>query len=115
MQALRQTGRTTRLLADAKRLAAEGRAVYVVTATENLRRWMERMAGVDAQALGIRFETPASLKNAGLFFDWHTMSLRNAPPNSVVLVDHSAVETTFAAVLEMLHRYDSQHEEKNNA
>jgi hypothetical protein len=34
------------------------------------------------------------------------MTLRGAHPNCIVLVDHFAIERRYAAVLEMMHRYD---------
>ena len=101
---MRATGRTTRMLADAKSKATEGRAVYVIAANEAERRRMQQALGQDAPSLGIKVETPGSLGN----FDWRSMRLKGAHPNCVVLVDHFAIEQQFAAVLEMLHRYDPQ-------
>ena len=99
MKDIRQTGRTTRMLEDARRLANEGAAVYVVfdtvdqafcSITENDRR------------LGIKGETPETLGN----FDFDTLRPKGAWPNCVVLVDHWVIEKRFAPLLEMLHRYD---------
>ncbi len=89
------------MLADAKAKATEGRAVYVIAANEAERRRMQQLVQ-DAPNLGIKFETPASLGK----FDWRSLRLSGAHPNCVVLVDHFAIEQQFAAVLEMLHRYD---------
>ncbi len=90
------------MLQDAKAKASEGRAVYVIAANEPERQRMEQMLGQDARSLGIKLETPDSPGN----FDWRSMRLLGAHPSCVVLVDHFAIEQHFAAVLEMLHRYD---------
>lgn len=97
---LRQTGRTTRLLESAKRIASEGRAVYVVASTQRMVQHMNEMLG--ATTMGIKIETEHSLGN----LDWKTMTLRGAHPNVVVLADHYAIESTFARMLEQLHRFD---------
>lgn len=100
----RQTGRTSRMLADAFEQARKGRAVYVVAANVRHAHHLEDMAGSVAKELGIKFETPETLGN----FDWRTMSLKNAHPNCVAIVDHYAIECEYSALLEMLHRYDSK-------
>lgn len=103
----RRTGRTTRMLEDAMGLARNGRAVYVIGATKRHADMLKGIAGPEADRLGIKFETA---RERGLGnMDWETMSLQGAHPNCVVLVDHYAIESKFAAVLEMLHRYDAEH------
>lgn len=97
---LRQTGRTTRLLEEAKRLASDGRAVYVVASSQRMVEHMREMLGVPT--MGIKIETEHSLGN----LDWKTMTLRGAHPNVVVLADHHAIESTFARMLDQLHRFD---------
>ncbi len=100
LQKLRGMGRTTRLLEHAKKLAREGRAVYVIADNTRDMRRLEILCG--EPSLGIKFETPRSLGN----FDWEQMRLLGAHPNCVVLVDHHAIEDRFARVLEMLHSCD---------
>lgn len=90
------------MLEDAVGQARNGRAVYVVAATQAHARMLENMSGKVAHELGIKFETAQTLGN----FDWRTMRLAGAHPNSVVIADHYAIEAEFAAMLEMLHRYD---------
>lgn len=95
----RRTGRTTRMLADAHRLAAEGKAVYVVFS-----RLAEAKAAehrIDPRT-GIKCETLGSLHTLDPF----TLRLVGARPNCVVLIDHYAIEEHFGPLLEMLHRYD---------
>lgn len=103
LQKLRGTGRTTRMLEHAKKLALAGRAVYVIADSErDCRRLEIECFKTGEPNLGIKFETPDSLGN----FVWEEMRLRGAHPNCVVLVDHHAIEDRFARVLEMLHAYD---------
>lgn len=108
LQKLRGTGRTTRMLEHAKKLAREGRAVYVIADNTRDMRRLETLCG--EPSLGIKFETPDSPGN----FVWEEMRLRGAHPNCVVLVDHHAIEDRFARVLEMLHAYDDPSAEESN-
>lgn len=103
---MRRTGRTTRMLEDAMAMARNGRAVYVIGATKHHADMLRGVAGPAADQLGIKFE---AARESGLGnMDWETMSLQGAHPNCAVLVDHYAIESKFAAVLEMLHRYDAK-------
>ena len=104
LESLKGTGRTTRMLGEAKALARQGRAVYVIAATREHAKMLERIAGEEGQQLGIKFETAGSHGN----FDWMTMRLTTAHPNCVVLADHYAIEVHFRAALEMLHRFDGE-------
>ena len=108
MRKLRGTGRTTRMLEHAKKLAREGRAVYVIADNTRDMRRLEILCG--ESKLGIKFETPSTPGN----FEWEAMRLRGAHPNCVVLVDHWAIESKFARVLEMLHAYDEPSAEESN-
>ncbi len=92
------------MLEDAKAKALSGRAVYVIAANERDRCRMEHMLGHGGLNLGVKVETPRSMGN----FDWGLMRPSYAHPNCVVLVDHYVIEQHFAAVLEMLHRYDQK-------
>jgi hypothetical protein len=102
-----QTGRTTRMLTEAFKLAKEGKAVYVIAANHGHIFQMERMAdrlfgAGEASTLGVKFETPASLPS----FDFRTMQLKGAHPNCRVFVDHWAIESEYARMLNELHRFD---------
>ena len=99
---MRQTGRTTRMLEEARRLDEEGRAVYVVCANRDQVERLRRRARDMAIPESVKFETDATLSN----LDWGRLWLRGAHPNCVVLIDHYAIEERFGPVLEMLHRYD---------
>ena len=98
--ARRQTGRTTRMLQEACRLRDEGRAVYVLLAN------MQHVAMYKGRPEydGLRFETWGSLGPSSL--DDYRLRLRGAHPNCILLVDHYAIESRFAAVLRELHRFD---------
>lgn len=96
----RASGRTTRMLEHAKKLSAEGRAVYVVA--DNQREVNRLTIQLGADNHGIKVETPESLGN----LDWQRMTLKGAHPNCAVLVDHHAIEDRFGEILRMLHAYD---------
>ena len=92
------------MLKDAIHQARNRRAVYVVAIDESHKRILEKMAGTEAHCLGIKFETVRSLPS----LDLRTINLVGSHPNCVVLVDHHALESFFAPMLEMLHRYDNE-------
>lgn len=93
---LRQTGRTTRMLEKAKKLAQEGRAVYILAANRAERSRLKALLGIND--LGISVEALSALSN----FDWNNLSLRGAHPNCIVLVDHYALEREIQRRLEGL-------------
>lgn len=96
----RRTGRTTRMLDHAKQLSREGRAVYIIAASEREVKRLREMLGPGYP--DIKIETSGSLPN----FDWEFLTLRGAHPNCRVLIDHYAIEVRYARMLEMLHYYD---------
>jgi hypothetical protein len=107
----KQTGRTTRMLTEAFKLAKEGKAVYVLAADSEHMYYMERMAdrlfgSGEASALGVKFETPASLAT----FDFRTMQLKGAHPNCRTFIDHWTIESEYARMLSELHRFDAVEE-----
>lgn len=97
---LRQTGRTTRMLEEATRLAEDGREVYVVADSQHeanrCRILLGRGSRVRALAWSDERVTWGSIGGA----------IRGASRDAVVLFDHHAIEDRFAPVLEMLHRFD---------
>src|SRR5687767_9390234 len=96
----RETGRTSRMLAAAREAERQGWAVYVIAASDVERKRIRGLLPVDTT---IKVETPSSPGN----FEWHTLTLRAAHPNTKVFVDHHAIESQFDAVLQELHRYDA--------
>jgi hypothetical protein len=95
---LRRTGRTTRMLEEAKKLAEGGRAVYIVAANKKHQLQLAKLLGDGnpySCVSGIKVETENSLSN----FDWETLSLKGAHPNCVVFVDHFAIEEKLSRVL----------------
>jgi hypothetical protein len=86
------------MIDEAKRLAAEGRAVYVITTGQQVKRF-EGMLGPEKN--GIKVEC---LPMSG--FDWRIMRTRGSHPNCEFLVDHQVIEEQFGAAYEMLHRFD---------
>jgi len=91
------------MLQRAHQLAVAGRAVYVMGANHQhaleLEREFLRQYG---QRCGVKFETT----NINTF-DWRTLRMRGAHTNCVVLIDHYAIESQLAGILEELHRYDA--------
>ena len=88
----RQTGRTSRMLESARRVAQEGRGVYVIAAHQRHAHELRHMLGSDADR--IKVETAHGI---GQSLDWHTLTLRGAHRNCVVLVDHYTIEFLFEA------------------
>lgn len=99
---LRGTGRTTRMLEHAKRLEAEGKTVCVVMAGHGGVNLTKKLLGKSSKIF--------VFSATGCDFRWDTMRPWGAGTNTVVLVDHYAIEQHFADVLEMLHRYDAPRE-----
>lgn len=99
------TGRTTRMLQEAIRLALAGRAVYVVGANSAHAKTLEaQLAALSPpERHGIKFEDATRFPE----LDWNTMTIRRAHPKCVVLVDHYAIERGIALMLEMMHRFDA--------
>ena len=97
----RQTGRTTRMLEEAKRLSRMGFAVYVVAAYEvQAAHFKDKLKDYPS----IQVETFATLDN----LDPATLTLTGAWLNCRVLVDHYAIEREYAGILEELVRYDRE-------
>lgn len=94
--AIRATGRTHRMLEHAKQLDREGRKVHVITNEKD-----ELKSRLGAEIGGIKVESFDLYR-----FDLKTMRIRGADLNHVVLIDHFVIETEFAEIIKMLHRYD---------
>ena len=115
-----RSGRTYRLLNEADRQAATGVYVFVVAASMEhrdllIRRFLELHAVQGKQAdQNTRLCHDKVYHRGGqiLFcvpvqqLEWETLRMLNAHRSCVVLVDHWAIETRFAPMLEMLHRFD---------
>lgn len=93
---LRGSGRTTKLLAEARRVADAGKAVAIVCDNSMDMRHLKMAFGTEHQK--VSFVLSHTL-------DWEKMALIGLP-DTVVLIDHHAIEDRFAALLEMLHRFD---------
>jgi hypothetical protein len=95
---LRGTGRTYRMMIRARIEEGRGRAVYVIAANHSEKQRLEAM--IPEERTSIKVEVPDNT------FDWQRLTVPGAHPNCVFLVDHYAIESHFALVLEMLHRFD---------
>ncbi len=93
----RRTGRTSRMLDEAKRLASDGVPVTVIASTQSHANVMR----AQCHGFAIEFLSFGCVLN----FDWQEMRFRG-DHETVVLVDHHVIERKFSRILEMLHRFD---------
>lgn len=99
-----QTGRTTRMLEHAIRLAGQGRAVYIAVASKFLGDALEAQRGIKAAwSTSIKIEPYYDLD-----INWETMTLYGAHKNCVLLVDHFVIEKKFFRMLQMQEQYDPE-------
>jgi len=97
---MRRTGRTTRMIEEALRLARDGRAVYVVS--RDHRKLQQHFdAVIPGGAIKCEPKVP-------LGFDWTLMRSPGSHPNCVWLVDHYVIEADdrFAAMFEAMTKFD---------
>lgn len=110
------------MLWEAINLARDGRNVYVMGASFQHAVQLARQAyGMARDATYIESKNEVRLPSGiitfksieslscGYSFDWSRMRYHGTV-NAEVLVDHYAIETEFAAVLAMLHRWDLRKE-----
>ncbi len=94
------SGRTTRMIAEAKRLCEAGKAVYVVASSK-----------AHVKVLEAAFELHRSIKVETIesigYFNWRQMRVHGAHANCEFLFDHYALETYFAPMIAELHRFDT--------
>lgn len=96
MHELRRTGRTTRMIREANRLAGEGKSVWVVFASKRHLDHMRSHLAVGANATYAGDES----------IDWDLMTIIGVDLDSVVLFDHHVIELKYAKQLKMLHMFD---------
>lgn len=91
----RKTGRTTRMLKNAYRAAAEGRDVYVIAVSNDhadvMRNMLYSEIAKDAHKSileSIKFETKGALTR----FDFYTMTVPYAHKNCIFFLDHLVLE-----------------------
>lgn len=96
-EALRSTGRTTRLVEQACQLAYQRRAVYILVLNSAVQDHVERrvedtwsVIGRGLGGHGIKVEVLNSHDHP--HWDWFTMKLKRAHPNVEVLLEHTLVE-----------------------
>lgn len=106
----RSTGRTTRMLEEAIRLSAEGRAVYVMmhtrTAEAEFKHRVEMICerkGIEVPA--IKYETWESLGgHRGV--DLVQQKMFGAHPNCCLFIDHHFYQHHFEHILAGFHQWD---------
>jgi hypothetical protein len=96
----RASGRTSRLIAEAKKQAEAGKAVYVIA-----KHWQQLQKQIDAEMPRSGIKCEPDIPNN---FDWQTLRVRGSHPNCVWLIDHYWIEwnDTFAAMFAELTRFD---------
>lgn len=97
-----RTGRTTRMLEHAIRLAGQGRAVYIAAESKVLADQLEVVRRNKAPwSTGIKIVPYHELD-----INWEAMTLRGAHKNCVLLIDHFVIEKKFFRMLRMQEQYD---------
>ena len=100
----RRSGRTTRMMEEAKRLDAEGKAVYVVFSTQiEVDSWKDFVKGTC-----IKLETARSRGGNSILEEIMRGKLRGQYPNVVTLIDHSYVFQMYAPFISTYHRWDKE-------
>jgi hypothetical protein len=103
---LRRTGRTTRMLEEALRSSDKGYAVCVITHSHShantLRAMLEDLSNLAGHEVRVMPAAQADERD----FDWRLLRFPWGSANQRVLVDHWAIESRYAALLEMLHLFD---------
>lgn len=95
-EVLRATGRTTRLIEEAKRLQQQGKPVVVVVATGR-------------QVNEVRIKTGDTVRvvhSQSPEWDWNELRLYGLPLETEYLIDHYVIEKKYAKILQALHRFD---------
>jgi len=113
-KSLRGTGRTTRMLQEAERLAMEGH--YVVIPCSG--REKEHLQSMLTDILNKHFITNRNSSTINYsggqinFISFGTFNFENLraigiDSSAKVLIDHKTIENKYSKILEMLHRFDS--------
>lgn len=98
----RQTGRTHRMMEEAKKLAKEGKQVYIIVNDVREGKALKERHKVSADA-PIVFTTFDDVPK----YDYRRGVLPSINPDKiVVLVDHYAIEMRFGAMMRLMHHYD---------
>lgn len=116
MSDLHQCGRTTRMLEQAAMLAKNGHYVFVVALDQQHGRYFLQLL-VELGGRRVGEDKVLMLPEAGFgsivvlpadsdMIDWVGMRIHRAHPSCRMLVDHLAIESRFAGMLQELHRYD---------
>lgn len=106
----RASGRTSRMVDHATRLAAAGRPVCVVLCTTaQCEYWKEKTVHrLHGDVPGLRFETEETL---GDDLDWKRLKLQGQL-SCVLLIDHAVIESKFRNIFVMWQQYDGPRSQK---
>ena len=100
----RLTGRTSRMIDEAIRLARDGRAVYVIAMQF---QEIQRIIDDRFPGSGIKVEQAIPEK-----FDWYRMRPWGANSNCVWLIDHYIIEARFEPMIREWCRFDATDEQR---
>jgi hypothetical protein len=114
----RGSGRTSRLLAEARKLALEGKHVKLYfhnhrhamqSLVDFLTKYKEEFGQERISQCSCYLSTGVIefLSPVAGSFDWENLQESGIEKSIVTLVDHWTIEKRFSALLQMLHRYDA--------
>lgn len=104
MESLRGTGRTSRMVEAAKDLAKDGKPVVIVVHSDIFKQDMVRKFDLRCGSdwVGGRVNVVSMHSHD---FDWHKFTLHGVQPERV-FIDHWVIESRYAQIVELLHRFD---------
>lgn len=103
MEALRATGRTTRMLERAVELAKKGNRVCVVVANSSqVPIVFKEIENLDENFM----RRQIIVRSVSDSFDWNIYRFPSEHPSVIHLVDHYAIESRYAGLISMLHAFD---------
>lgn len=105
MEALRRTGRTTRMLERAVELAKKGKRVCVVVKSHDKNSIKSQLQDMWAACMPYGHGS-ISVTTADESFDWNTMRVVGSSFEVVHLIDHWVLESRYRQVIDRLHEFD---------
>lgn len=97
----RQTGRTSRLIAEAVRMKSEGKRVAVIFSTMGEVHEFQLKTNCCVKAFSASSQE----------WSWDEFRVYGLPLDTEYLVDHHAIESRFSKILRAYHRFDFAQED----
>jgi hypothetical protein len=103
--ALRQTGRTSRMIDEAICAAKTGKLVYIICDNIDQRKAVEKQIEkfIRSNTLRVRVCEPQHVGE----INWETLTITGQSNNTIVFIDHLVIENRLHTALEMLNRWNS--------